>query len=109
MLSLQEGIASPDLTVSTQCCSAIDRLISYRFNVMPPKEKDQNSLANMEMHIKENMDKFTNISIMLVRRLLFEDCQNQWSVSRPLFSIVILNPDVIYFLEFSNIGSISRH
>ncbi len=99
LVSLKEGLESPDTSASTQCCVAIDRILTYRFNAMPIKEKDLTNISKVDFHVSNNMQHFNLILTSLLRKVLFEDCQNLWSVSRPLFSIIVFAPSLFSGLK----------
>jgi exportin-7 len=81
----------------TQCCIALDRIASFPFNpsaIGTGKFRDTNALAAINQHFAENSELLSSILGILFRKVLYEDAQNQWSISRPMFSFILLNPEV---------------
>ncbi|THU47492.1 hypothetical protein C4D60_Mb09t16100 [Musa balbisiana] len=70
--SLEAGLKGLDTGISSQirlCASAVDNLATFYFN-----------------HITSG-----EILRTLFEIILFEDCGNQWSLSRPMLSLILLN------------------
>jgi len=99
LVSLKEGLESLALGIVTQCCVALDRIISFRVNSVG-KEKDLTAIKMITSHIAQHSDLLASMLTILFKRVLFEDCQNQWSLSRPMLALILLNPQY-----FNNIKS----
>lgn len=80
------------MSIVSQCCSAVDRLVTFCLNA---GKQDVNTWR----HLTENAELFKAMLNLLFQRVLFEGCENQWSLSRPMFVLIVLNPEVI-FLRF---------
>lgn len=90
---------SSDTMVCTGCCATLDNIITYLFRCLTSKKKKMgpqamhNSeafLRNLEVHpeiLQQMLSTVLNI-------IMFEDCRNQWSMSRPLLGLILLNEDV---------------
>lgn len=96
--SISEGLNSLD-QICTACCSILDHIVSYIFKEISKqnKKKDFNEvqtcikLAELKPEILQQM-----LSTIL-NIIMFEDCRNQWSMSRPLLGLILLNED--YFSQ----------
>lgn len=89
--------------VCTGCCSTLDFIVSYIFKQLSlkvstfpnkkfrraiPPENDM-FLKVMELH----PEILQGILSTLLNVVMFEDCKNQWSMSRPLLGLILLNED----------------
>lgn len=86
-----------DITIVTQCCIALDRICSFPFSPALPgtsKFRDTAALAAINQHLAQNSEILSGFLGILFRKILYEDAQNQWSISRPLFSLILLNVEV---------------
>ena len=45
----------------------------------------------MTLHLQQCPELFGNILSTLFEVVLFEDCSNQWSLSRPMLSVILIN------------------
>ncbi|KAK2166427.1 hypothetical protein LSH36_39g09000 [Paralvinella palmiformis] len=87
-----------DTMVCTGCCATLDNIITYLFKRLTRKQKKpspsqpQDSeafLRILEMHpevLQQMLSTVLNI-------IMFEDCRNQWSMSRPLLGLILLNEE----------------
>ena len=93
---------SPDTMVCTGCCATLDNIITFLFRCLTSKKKKNASqrmmnneafLRILEVHpeiLQQMLSTVLNI-------IMFEDCRNQWSMSRPLLGLILLNEDVRHF------------
>jgi exportin-7 len=92
--SVNEGLSSLEMSVCTGCCATLDYLVSYIFkNLMKHKmsgtrSREENSqiLRILDLHpevLQQMLSTIMNI-------IMFEDCRNQWSMSRPLLGLILL-------------------
>lgn len=86
VLSMHEGLKSLDSAICTQSCSALDHLISAIYH---QGRKDTASSRALQRHVSEHPDLFPRILEYLLRVILFEDCANQWSISRPMLGLIL--------------------
>lgn len=71
--------------------------------------KEREQINAMKNHVTSHSELFLNIMTALLKKTLYEDVQNQWSLSRPLFSLMLLNPQVNMNSDFHDTRhSISR-
>ena len=90
------------VSVSSQCASAIDNLVAYHFTHSvsatpdtPPPQAAQ-ALAH---HMAERPNLFPDILKLLFEIVLFEDCANQWSLSRPMLRLILVNEQIFNDLK----------
>lgn len=104
--SISEGLNALDTMVCTGCCATLDHIVTYLFKWISKNNKKSilNSqvsgnregeacLKVLEIHpeiLQQMLSTILNI-------IMFEDCRNQWSMSRPLLGLILLNED--YFQQ----------
>ncbi|XP_055712630.1 ran-binding protein 16 isoform X3 [Phlebotomus papatasi] len=100
-------ICTYDTMVCTGCCSTLDHIVSYIFkqlankvSTFPGKKirrevaaQNDTFLKVMELH----PEILQNILSILLNIIIFEDCRNQFSMSRPLLGLILLYED--YFRQ----------
>ncbi|PRP83984.1 hypothetical protein PROFUN_08668 [Planoprotostelium fungivorum] len=96
--TLKEGLESFEVGVVTQCAISIDRIVSFSMN-NSTKAKDLPLITLMKQRVAECNDNFCNILEILLKKILFDNLQNQWSLSRPILSLMLLNPQYFSQLE----------
>jgi hypothetical protein len=91
--SVIEGVKSVDVQICTQCCTSLDYLLS---NVVLCRSKSKlNEVSERLAHHLEGVAVMLNdVLLYLLNLVMFEECKNQWSVSRPLLGLIILQPEV---------------
>lgn len=88
--SLDAGLKSLDVGVSSQCAAAVDNLAGFYFRHMPSGEEPTPAGAAMAEHLRQHPDLFPRVLHTLFEIVLFEDCTNQWSLSRPMLSLILV-------------------
>lgn len=104
--SISEGLNSLD-QVCTACCSILDHIVSYIFKEVS-KHKKKNEFNECQTCIKILELKPEILQQMLstiLNIIMFEDCRNQWSMSRPLLGLILLNEDYFSQLRQSIISA----
>lgn len=97
MESLREGLQSYEAWLSTQCSCAIDQLSVFRFK---QKQKGTGvSAAQMEAHVGKSPDLFPSCLSIIFNLIVNIDCTNQWSLSRPLLSLILTNTETFVSIE----------
>ncbi|XP_059618204.1 ran-binding protein 16 isoform X2 [Phlebotomus argentipes] len=98
--SIADGLKALDTMVCTGCCSTLDHIVSYIFkqlankvSTFPGKKirrevaaQNDTFLKVMELH----PEILQNILSILLNIIIFEDCRNQFSMSRPLLGLILL-------------------
>uniref|UniRef100_A0A0E0JH30 Importin N-terminal domain-containing protein n=1 Tax=Oryza punctata TaxID=4537 RepID=A0A0E0JH30_ORYPU len=97
--TLESGLKGLDTGISTQCASAIDSLAAFYFNNITAADGPPSPAAlNLARHIGEFPTLFPQILKTLFEIIIFEDAGNQWSLSRPILSLIMLSEQM-----FSNL------
>ncbi|XP_057979994.1 uncharacterized protein LOC131165875 isoform X2 [Malania oleifera] len=98
--SLESGLKGLDTNISSQCASAVDSLASFYFNNITLGEAPTSPAAiNLARHIVDCPNLFPEILKTLFEIVLFEDCGNQWSLSRPMLSLILINEQIFTDLK----------
>ncbi|CAG0919166.1 unnamed protein product [Notodromas monacha] len=102
--TISDGLSALDTMVCTSCCSALDNIITYFYKQAASKGKakkrrlsgveDESPVLKM---VKMNPAVFQTMLQTVLNILMFEECRNQWSMSRPLLGLILLNES--YFAE----------
>jgi exportin-7 len=100
--SLQEGLQSPEVWMSSQSAAAIDHLSAFRFR---QTLKDTEHGRMMRAHVEQSPDMFSNCLNIIFAMICHVDCTNQWSLSRPLLSLILTNEDAFMHLKAQTIQS----
>lgn len=117
--SISEGLTAIDTMVCTGCCATLDHIVSYLFKWVSKSSKhksqaaqrnglghgqnatDEPCLKVLEMHpelLQQMLQTILNI-------IMFEECKNQWSMSRPLLGLILLNEEYFRTLRANIISS----
>jgi exportin-7 len=100
--SLQEGLQSPEVWMSSQSASAIDHLSAFRFR---QTLKDTEHGRMMRSHVEQSPDLFPSCLNTIYSMITHVDCSNQWSLSRPLLSLILTNEDAFMQIKAQTIQS----
>lgn len=105
LTSLEAGLKSLDVSVSSQCAAAIDNLAGYTYLHRPGSEEATPAGAAMAEHLRQHPEIFPRILSTLFEIVLFEDCSNQWSLSRPMLPLILGNEAVYAQLRTQIVAS----
>merc|ERR1712141_460941 len=110
LASISEGLQAlggnlnyfTDTMVCTGCCATLDHIVTYLFKQVMMKGKvrrgqmlpDNDALVQV---IKLRPEILQQMLQTVLNIIMFEDCRNQWSMSRPLLGLILLNED--YFQQ----------
>ncbi|XP_022997045.1 exportin-7-like isoform X1 [Cucurbita maxima] len=98
--SLESGLKGLDTNISSQCASAVDNLAAFYFNNITMGEAQSSPAAiNLSRHIVDCPTLFPEILKTLFEIVLFEDCGNQWSLSRPMLSLILISEQMFTDLK----------
>lgn len=98
--SLESGLKGLDTNISSQCASAVDNLAAFYFNNITMGEAPSSPAAiNLSRHIVDCPTLFPEILKTLFEIVLFEDCGNQWSLSRPMLSLILISEQMFTDLK----------
>ncbi|CAM8961063.1 unnamed protein product [Rhodiola kirilowii] len=104
--SLERGLKGLDANISSQCASAVDNLAAYYFNNITIGEKPASTaVVNLARHIADCPRLFPEILKTLFELILFEDSTNQWSLSRPMLSLILISEQMYADLKTQILAS----
>lgn len=88
--SLREGLQSHEVWMSSQSAAAIDNLSAFRFKqTMKASEHGR----RMQAHVDQSPDLFPSCLEIIFNMIINIDCTNQWSLSRPLLTLILANEE----------------
>ncbi|XP_006864910.1 PREDICTED: ran-binding protein 17 [Chrysochloris asiatica] len=112
LTSISEGLTSLDTVVSSSCCTSLDYIVTYLFKHIakegkkPLRCRETSQAGQRLLHfMQQNPDVLQQMISVLMSTIIFEDCRNQWSVSRPLLGLLLLNEKYFSELRVSLINS----
>ncbi|CBI40647.3 hypothetical protein AAG906_015204 [Vitis piasezkii] len=104
--SLESGLKGLDANISAQSASAVDSLAAFYFNNITVGEAPTSPAAvNLARHIADCPTLFPEILKTLFEIVLFEDCGNQWSLSRPMLSLILISEQIFTDLKAQILAS----
>ncbi|PNT70346.1 exportin-7 isoform X3 [Brachypodium distachyon] len=104
--SLESGLKGFDTGISTQCASAIDSLAAFYFNNITSGDNPPSQAAlNLARHIGELPNLFPQILKTLFEIIILEDVGNQWSLSRPILSLILISEQMFSDLRAQILAS----
>ncbi|XP_066279027.1 exportin-7-like isoform X5 [Branchiostoma lanceolatum] len=101
--SIQEGLTALDTMVCTGCCATLDHIVTYLFKRLSKGNKKRPTASSMQENdaflriLEVHPEIFQQMLSTVLNIIMFEDCRNQWSMSRPLLGLILLNEE--YFNE----------
>ncbi|RWS31317.1 exportin-7-like protein [Leptotrombidium deliense] len=103
--SISEGLNALDTMVCTGCCATLDHIVTYLFKWISKNNKKNRSVNATVVREGETCLKVLEMRPEILQQMLstilniimFEDCRNQWSMSRPLLGLILLNEE--YFQQ----------
>ncbi|XP_060088769.1 ran-binding protein 17 isoform X2 [Heteronotia binoei] len=102
--SISEGLTALDTIVSSSCCASLDYIVTYLFKHLAKEGKKPLRCREISqdgqrllLFMQQNSEVLQQVMSILMNTIIFEDCRNQWSVSRPLLGLILLNEK--YFSE----------
>ncbi|KAI5740057.1 hypothetical protein M8J76_000138 [Diaphorina citri] len=99
--SISEGLTALDTMVCTGCCATLDHIVTYLFKQITNKGKKKSGRpgasptgTDMFLQVLEvRPEILQQILSTVLNIIMFEDCRNQWSMSRPLLGLILLNEE----------------
>lgn len=95
--SLKEGLGSLDQAICSHCCAGVDRLADFYYNNM---DRDTAAAIGIKSLVQSHMNTFNEILSVLFNIIIYEECMFQWSISRPMLSLIVINPN--FFNQLKN-------
>ncbi|CAH1784527.1 unnamed protein product, partial [Owenia fusiformis] len=110
LTTISEGLTALDTMVCTGCCATLDNIITYLFKRLTKKQKKSHSTSTQDSEaflriLELHPDILQQMLSTVLNIIMFEDCRNQWSMSRPLLGLILLNEDYFNKLRESIISS----
>ncbi|CAH0403871.1 unnamed protein product [Chilo suppressalis] len=100
--SISEGLTALDTSVCTGCCGTLDHIVTHLFKQLVQKSSNKASnprqppptTSNMFIEVLQRRPEIMQQLLATVLNvIMFEDCCNQWSMSRPLLGLILLNEE----------------
>jgi exportin-7 len=98
--SITLGLSAWDTAVCTNCCTTLDHIVSFVWRVWNKQQKNlpfQNweyQAGSQFLSVLEGNSELLQQPLMTIFNIImFEDCKNQWSMSRPLLGLILINHD----------------
>ncbi|XP_037091986.1 LOW QUALITY PROTEIN: exportin-7-like [Pollicipes pollicipes] len=107
--SISEGLQALDTMVCTGCCATLDHIVTFTFKQLALKGKKKSAHNASGQAILQILELHPEILQRLLATVLniimYEDCRNQWSMSRPLLGLILLNEEYFASLREQMIAS----
>lgn len=134
--SLTEGLKSHEVATSSQCAAALEHLASYRFREIremadaAAEAEDEaevrsgvqrsglgsgvdnssgSSSSNITTKLHNEHDIFAQQLSTLLHMIVFEECTNQWSLSRPLLALILIGEEAYTQWKEQALASMATH
>ena len=82
------------MAISSQCAAALEHLAAFHFRAITEERDREGAKQQLQLHLSREPRLFSASLEALLHMIVFEDCPNQWSLSRPLLALVLTNEDV---------------
>jgi len=105
--ALETGLKALDVSVSTQCAASIDLIAQFLFNNTPITEASNPAARSIAQHFAAMPNLAPEILRSLFEIVLFEDCTNQWSLSRPMLSLILVNEQIFHEIKAHIISQVA--
>lgn len=104
MSAVDTGLKSLDSSISSQCAATVDNLAGFYFKAThadaPASQSPPHPAAQtMGAHLRARPEQLPTILKTLFELVLFEDVANQWSISRPMLTLILVNEDIYLQLQ----------
>jgi len=99
--------------ICTGCCNTLDHIVTYVFRQLTAKGKKARSVVEQQGGAPLQLIRLMEVRPELLQQMLssilnivmFEECRNQYSMSRPLLGLILLNEEYFGQLRQSIIRS----
>jgi exportin-7 len=102
---LEAGLKCLDVGISSQCAAAVDALAGFYFSSLPITEASSPTAQAAARHLAALPNLWPELLRTLFEMVLFEDCANQWSLSRPMLSLILVCDGVLSELKAQLVAS----
>uniref|UniRef100_A0A6A7FXJ8 Exportin-7-A-like n=2 Tax=Hirondellea gigas TaxID=1518452 RepID=A0A6A7FXJ8_9CRUS len=96
--SISEGLSAIDTSVCSGCCATLDHIVTHLFKQLNNKGSKKAALGSVDVEndslvkvMKHQPQILHQMLSTVLNIIMFEDCRNQWSMSRPLLPLILLN------------------
>ncbi len=100
--SLQEGLQSHEVWMSSQSATSIDQLSAFRYT---QTMKDTEWGRMVKAHVDQSPELFPTCLEIVIKTIIHVDCTNQWSLSRPLLPLILTNEEAYMRIKASMVHS----
>ena len=102
---LEAGLKCLDVGISSQCAAAVDALAGFYFGALPITDASPPAAQAAARHLAALPQLWPELLRTLFEMVLFEDCANQWSLSRPMLSLILVNEGILNELKAQLVAS----
>lgn len=92
--SLHSGLKLLESDIVSQCADSIDHLATFYIGFMTGDTPVAPSLLTFAQHVSDSADIFLDILKTMFEIVLFEETTNQWGLSRPMLSLILLSEEM---------------
>ncbi|CAF3141426.1 unnamed protein product [Rotaria socialis] len=85
--TISEGLLSHEQTIQNACCVYLDTFLTYVFR----SAKKHIASANLMTNVQEYEGLFRQILVNLLNGIIYSECKNIYTVSKPLLGLILLN------------------
>lgn len=89
--SLHEGLHSVDVGQSSNCAQALDHLFCFVYESSRSKRDPGNVGRRLKEHMQQGGSMLDEIMASLFNRMLFDNIENHWSMTRPTLSLIVIS------------------
>jgi exportin-7 len=94
--SLESGLKGLSENISTQCASAVDKLATFYFvHIVTGESPSSPAALSLARHVTNCPGLFQEILRTLFEIIIFGDGGNQWSLSKPMLSLILINEEML--------------
>lgn len=110
--SISEGLSSLNTMICTCCCATLDCMVTHLFRLLSRSSEPRRNRFNQDPHAQERNQHFLQVMTQhpdilqkmmstVLNMIIFDDCRNQWSLSRPLLGLILLNQEYFASMQKS--------
>ncbi|KAK9862581.1 hypothetical protein WJX84_002726 [Apatococcus fuscideae] len=101
LISLDSGLRNLEPSISSQCATAVENLAaSYLKNSQAfGAEVTSPAAQAIGQHLQQRPELLPQLMTTLFEIVLFDDCSNQWSLSRPMLALILINEPIFNNLK----------
>ena len=93
--------------ICTGCCNTLDHIVTYVFRQLTAKGKKARKVVEQQQGAPLQLIRLMEVRPELLQQMLscilnivmFEECRNQYSMSRPLLGLILLSEEVYDLLN----------